>query len=84
MVCVYPWILRTDRIYPEPGLYLKQERHRIRHHFHLKDRIAPFLLLFQDQALQPAVKRWDKHLAPRLRTEDNRVLAAIYDGAVTV
>jgi hypothetical protein len=34
--------------------------------------------------LQPAVKRWDKHLAPILRTEDHRVLAARYDGAVTV
>jgi hypothetical protein len=59
-------------------------RHRIRHHFQLNDRIALFLLLFQDQALQPAVKRCNKHLAPRLRTQDNRVLAATYDGAVTV
>jgi hypothetical protein len=42
------------------------------------------LLLFQDQALVPAVKRCNKHLAPRLRTEDNRVLAAISNGAVTV
>jgi hypothetical protein len=83
-VCCVPLDLAHNRIYPEPGLYLKQQRHRIRHPFHLKDRLAVLLLLFQDQALQPAVKRGNKHLAPRLRTEDNRVLAAISDGAVTV
>jgi hypothetical protein len=81
--CV-PLDLAHNRIDPEPGLYIKQQRHRIRHHFHLNDRSALLLLLFQDQALQPAVKRGNKHLAPRLRTEDNRVLAAISDGAVTV
>jgi len=56
----------------------------IRHHFYLDDRIAVFVLLFEEAFFHPVINRWNKHLPPVLRAKDNLVFAAVYQGSISV